>query len=159
MTDAINRPMLDKKVFLKIQKFNQKGEEFIHSEKFIDAIKEYQKAWNSLPEPRQLWEAGLWIKLSQAEIHLALDDFSSSKDKLLQAMLCNGAVSNPLVHFLLGICYFELGEKASSMHELQIAYDLEGETIFQEGDEVYQQFFFHNQLLPASSISTPASKK
>lgn len=133
-------PKLEKKQFEKIQSFNDKAEALMDTEKFSDAIKEYQKAWNTLPEPRQLWDAGLWIKVGQAECSLALNDYKTGKQKLLDAMLCSGAVKNPLVHFLLGICCFELGEQACAKKELQIAYDLEGDNIFQAGDEKYQAF-------------------
>lgn len=133
-------PKLQDNVFKKIDVFHQKAEHFIENEQFTDAIKEYQKAWNTLPEPRQLWDAALWIKVGQAECFLALDEYDSGKQKLLDAILCAGAVSNPLVHLLLGICYFETNEKENARYELQQAYDLEGESIFQEGDEQYKQF-------------------
>ncbi len=133
-------PELDNKLFAKIQTFNQSGEEFISSGQFHKAIKEYQKAWNILPEPKQLWDAALWIKVAQTELYMELNDYTAGKQKLLDAILCSGAVNNPLVHFLLGICSFELGEKQFAREELQIAYDLEGESIFQDGDEKYRQF-------------------
>ena len=138
-------PKLDNKLFEKIQTFNQKGESFIENGQLNEAIKEYQKAWNTLPEPKQIWDAALWIKVAQAEIYLELDDFTKGKQKLLDAILCSGAVSNPLVHLLLGICCFEMGDKQCSREELQIAYDLEGESIFQDGDEKYQQFLKSSQ--------------
>ena len=133
-------PRLEHKIFTKIEIFNNNAEQFIEDEQFSDAIKEYQKGWNTLPEPKQLWDAALWLKVGQAECLLALDDFKQGKQKLLEAMLCSGAVSNPLVHLLLGICCFELDEKKTAREELQIAYDLEGAGIFQQGDEKYQQF-------------------
>ncbi len=133
-------PKLEHKIFTKIEIFNNNAEQFIKNERFSDAIKEYQKGWNTLPEPKQLWDAALWLKVGQAECLLALDDFKQGKQKLLEAMLCSGAVSNPLVHLLLGICCFELDEKKTAREELQIAYDLEGAGIFQQGDEKYQQF-------------------
>ena len=139
-------PKLEKKIFAKIQTFNENAEDMIGAEKYSDAIKEYQKAWNTLPEPRQLWDAGLWIKVGQAECGLALNDYATAKQKLLDAMLCSGAVSNPLVHFLLGICCYELGEPACAKEELQLAYDLEGESIFQEGDEKYRNFLNSGQF-------------
>ena len=133
-------PKLEDKIFTKITVFNKNAEQFIENELFSDAIKDYQKAWNTLPEPKQLWDAALWIKVGQAECFLALDDFKSAKQKLLDAMLCADAVNNPLVHLLLGICCFELNEEKCALQELQIAYDLEGVGVFQEGDEKYQQF-------------------
>ena len=133
-------PKLDDKIFKKINIFNTNAEQYIADELFPEAIKEYQKAWNTLPEPKQLWDAALWIKVGQAESFLALDDFKSAKQKLLDAILCGGAVNNPLVHLLLGISCFELNEKKCAQEELQIAYDLEGADIFQEGDEKYQRF-------------------
>lgn len=133
-------PKLDNKVFIKLQTFTQKGEELFENEQFPEAIKEYQKAWNSLPEPKQLWDAGLWIKVAQAEAYLNLNDYTAGKQKLLDAMLCSGAVSNPLVHFLIGICCFELNDQECALKEFKIAYDLEGDSIFQDGDEKYQQF-------------------
>jgi len=139
-------PQLENKIFQKIQTFNDKAEDLINAERFSDAIKEYQKAWNTLPEPRQLWDAGLWIKIGQAECSLAQEDYSAGKQKLLDAILCSGAVNNPLVHFLLGICCYELGELACAKEELQIAHDLEGDSIFQEGDEKYQNFLNSGDL-------------
>ncbi len=137
-------PVLDNSVFKKIESFNNKAEQLIEDECFSESIKEYQKAWNTLPEPRQLWDAALWIKVGQAECLLTLNEYKAAKQKLLEAMLCTGAVANPLVHLLLGICYFELNDKDCARDELKIAYDLEGSDIFQDGDEIYQQFLFDN---------------
>ena len=133
---------LDDKLFNTIETLNTKAENFIENEQFLEAIKEYQKAWNTLPEPRQLWDAALWIKVGQVECLLTLDDFKSAKEKLLEAIICNGAVNNPLIHLLLGICCFELNDTQCARDELQLAYDLEGAGIFQEGDEKYQKFLF-----------------
>ncbi|WP_198264629.1 hypothetical protein [sulfur-oxidizing endosymbiont of Gigantopelta aegis] len=137
-------PKLQEKIFKKIEIFNSQADELIAQEEFHEAVKSYQKAWNALPEPKQLWDAGLWIKVGQAECLLALDDFDTAKQKLLDAMLCAGAVSNQLVHLLLGICYYELNDKANARIELQIAYDLEGDTVFHEGDEKYRDFLKAN---------------
>lgn len=134
-------PKLDDKIFKKINTFNINAEQCIDKALFLEAIKEYQKAWNTLPEPKQLWDAALWIKVGQAECLLVQDNFEAGKQKLLEAMLCSGAVNNPLVHLLLGICCFELKDEKCALEELQIAYDLEGASIFQEGDEKYQTFF------------------
>ncbi|MCU7938732.1 MAG: tetratricopeptide repeat protein [gamma proteobacterium symbiont of Bathyaustriella thionipta] len=133
-------PILQDSLFQKIDSFHQKAENLIETEQFSDAVKEYQKAWNTLPEPKQLWDAALWIKVGQAECFLALEEYDSAKQKLLDAILCGGAVSNPLVHLLLGISFFETNEKDNAREELQIAYDLDGESIFQEGDEKYKRF-------------------
>jgi len=135
-------PQLQDKLFRKIEKFHNKAEIYIEHEQFSNAIKEYQKAWNTLSEPKQLWEAALWIKVGQAECLLALDEYDQAKEKLLDAILCTGALTNPLVHLLLGICHFELHDKQKAREEFQIAYDLEGDDIFQAGDNVYQDFFF-----------------
>jgi tetratricopeptide (TPR) repeat protein len=139
-------PILAEKIFNKIELFNEQAEQLITSKLYLEAFKVYQKAWNELPEPKQLWDVGLWVKLGQAECSLALNDFESAKKKLLEAVLCAGAVSNPLVHLLLGICYFELGDLSHAHNELQIAYDLEGETLFVEGDEKYRQFLFADNV-------------
>ncbi len=135
-------PVLEAKFFKKISAFNQAAENLIDCGDYSQAIKEYQKAWNTLPEPRQLWDAGLWTKTGQAECFLALDDYQQAKQKLLDAMLCTGAVNNPLVHLYLGICYFETGSEAAALTELKLAYELEGEEVFQDGDEQYRDFLF-----------------
>ncbi|MCK5665637.1 MAG: hypothetical protein KAI17_19250 [Thiotrichaceae bacterium] len=133
-------PRLQEKIFNKLEFFHHKAEYLIDSEQFSDAIKEYQKAWNTLPEPKQLWDAALWIKVGQAECFLAMSNYDSATQKLLDAILCAGAVNNPLVHLLLGICYFETNNKDHARAEFQIACDIEGWSIFQEGDEKYKQF-------------------
>lgn len=133
-------PQLPDKLFKKIDVFHHQAECFIENEQYADAIKEYQKTWNTLPEPKQLWDAALWVKVGQAECFLALDEFNSARKKLLDAILCAGAVNNPLVHLLLGICYFETSEPDKAREEFQLAYAIEGDSIFQEGDEKYKQF-------------------
>ena len=133
-------PRLEDKIFTKIERFNQQAEQYIDQQHYPEAIKEYQKAWNTLPEPRQLWDAALWIKVGQAECLLTLSDFAAAKNKLLEAMLCSGAVANPLVHLLLGISCFESDDKPCALEEFQLAHELEGDAVFQEGDEKYQQF-------------------
>ena len=133
-------PTLDNKIFIKILSLNDMADKLIDHEQFSEAIKVYQKAWNTLPEPRQLWDAGLWIKVGQAECFLAQLDYNSARAKLLEAMLCTGAVNNPLVHFLLGVCCFELGDMDCAKNELSIAYEIEGDKLFQEGDEAYEHF-------------------
>jgi tetratricopeptide (TPR) repeat protein len=135
-------PQLQDNLFRKIESFHNKAEIFIEQEQFSNAIKEYQKAWNTLSEPKQLWEAALWIKVGQAECFLALDEYEKAKEKLLDGILCAGALNNPLVHLLLGICHFELNNTQKAREEFQIAYKLEGNDIFQESDKVYQDFFF-----------------
>lgn len=139
-------PTLDKKIFDKILAFNDKAESMIENEQYTEAVKEYQKAWNTLPEPKQLWDVGLWIKLGQAECSLAKNDFNAAKKILLDAMLCSGAVNNPLVHFLLGISCFELGDMNCAYDEIKIAYDIEGDSIFQKGDEKYQSFLHSGEV-------------
>lgn len=139
-------PTLEQKYFTKIKAFNQAAEALIESGDYEQAIKEYQKAWNTLPEPRQLWDAALWIKMGQAECLLSMGEFEQAKQKLLDAILCAGAVSNPLVHLFLGICFFETGDKASALNEFKIAYELEGDGVFQEGDEKYREFLFSSQI-------------
>ncbi len=135
-------PVLENKYFNKITLFNDQAEQFINTGQFQQAIKEYQKAWNTLPEPRQLWDAGLWIKMGQVECLLEMQEFEQAKQKLLEAMLCAGAVNNPLVHFFLGICCYETADKTTALNEFKLAYELEGDSIFQEGDEKYRDFLF-----------------
>ncbi len=137
-------PVLEAKFFTKITAFNQAAEQLIEKGSYALAVKEYQKAWNTLPEPRQLWDAGLWIKMGQAECLLALGEFEQAKEKLLEAILCAGAVNNPLVHLYLGICFFETGEKPDALNELKQAWEIEGEGVFQDGDEKYRDFLLEN---------------
>jgi tetratricopeptide (TPR) repeat protein len=128
-------PVLEAKYFKKIQIFNKSADSHIEAGDFALAIKDYQKAWNTLPEPKQLWDAALWIKTGQAECLMTMDDFSKGRDKLLEAMLCHGAVNNPHVHFLLGVCHYKLGDLDDARNEINFAYEIEGETLFQEGDD------------------------
>ena len=138
-------PVLEQKFFTKITAFNQAADKLIDSGNYTQAVKEYQKAWNTLPEPRQLWDAGLWIKMGQAECLLALGEYEQAKEKLLGAILCAGAVNNPLVHLYLGICYFETGDKGTALNELKQAREIEGDEVFQDGDEKYRNFLLASQ--------------
>ena len=126
-------------LFLKVQAFTEQGDQLMQAENFTQAIKEYQKAWSLLPEPKQLWDVSTWIKVAQAEALLMLKDYAAAREKLMQGIICKDAVHNPLVHLLLGIANYETGDMDSAKKELQLAYDLEGESIFADEDDKYLQ--------------------
>ncbi len=131
--------VLPEKIFSRIKRHTEQGDQMMQAENFNQAVKEYQKAWNLLPEPRQLWQISTWIKVAQSEALITMENYTAAKEKILEGIICPGAVDNPLVHLLLGIACYETGDMDCAGKELQIAYELQGEDIFADEDEKYRQ--------------------
>lgn len=119
------------------------ADELCEGRQWEAAIREYDAAWNLLPEPKGQWSSALWIlgSISEAAFHGGF--YGTVIESLEYAMLsCPDAVGNPLLHLRLGQAYFEKDQLDSAANELVRAYMHEGEEIFSDEDEKYLTFLF-----------------
>lgn len=116
------------------------GDESAERGAYADALASYWAAWELLPEPRTNWEAATWILVAIGDANYLGGDFIAGRDNLSNAMHCPGAIGNPFIHFRLGQCQFEIGNRERAADELMRAYMGAGREIFDQEDPKYFQF-------------------
>lgn len=79
-------------------------------------------AFDTLPEPREQWNAAGWLLVALGESAIRAGDFKAAQQPLTDAMWCPGTIGNPWVHLRLGQVRFELGKTESAGDELARAY-------------------------------------
>jgi tetratricopeptide (TPR) repeat protein len=52
---------LDPALYEKIKEHSDEGERLFYDGRFPEALEEYSKALDLIPEPKQRWEASVWV--------------------------------------------------------------------------------------------------
>ncbi|WP_229207209.1 MULTISPECIES: tol-pal system YbgF family protein [unclassified Duganella] len=125
-----------------MKRLSAQGDQLAKTGKFSEAIPVYWQAWDILPEPKQDWNAALWLlaAIGDANFGFKNKDYVACRDNLSYAMRVPGAIGNPFLHLRLGQCQFELGNMGRAADELARAYIPEGRAIFKEDDPKYLGF-------------------
>lgn len=131
---------LSDKVHAKIKHLCAAGDAHAEAARYPDALHEYWKAWDLLPDPKTDWEAATWILSAVGDASFLSGDFTAGRDNLSNAMHCPDAVGNPFIHLRLGQCQFELGAMDRAADELMRAYMGGGPEIFEDQDPKYIRF-------------------
>lgn len=105
-----------------------------------DALTEYWKAYDMVPEPKADWEAALWILVAIGDTNFLKNDFHAAIENLSSAMHFPEAIGNAFIHLRLGQCFFETGDLDKAADELTRAYAIEGEDIFRGENHKYFNF-------------------
>jgi tetratricopeptide (TPR) repeat protein len=116
------------------------GDQLADDEHYAQALVKYWEAFDLIPEPREDWEATLWVLVAIGDANFLNKDFEAGRDNLSNAMRCDGAVGNPFIHLRLGQCQFELGNLDRAADEFTRAYAVAGEEIFAEEEQKYTDF-------------------
>lgn len=131
---------LDDAVHDEITRLSKLGDQFASRGQFPQALAEYWKAFDLIPEPKTDWNASTWLLAAIGDANFLGDDFEAGRDNLAYAMHCPNAIGNPFIHLRLGQCQFELGILDRAADELVRAYAIEGEEIFADDDPKYFEF-------------------
>ena len=131
---------LDEKIHSEIQRLSQSGDSFAEKGNYANALSEYWKAFDLIPEPKTEWEATTWVLAAIGDANFLGEDFQAGVDNLSNAMHCPGAIGNPFLHLRLGQCQFEAGNLERAADELTRAYAIEGEELFSNEDPKYLAF-------------------
>jgi len=123
-----------------IDELCRKGDQFAEIDQFDDAIENYDRAWDLLPDPKQHWPAATWILMSLGDAYFALSEYAIAADILMEAIDCPDGGENPFVLLRLGQCLLELGQLDKAANSLESAFRRGGETIFQDEDSKYIDF-------------------
>ena len=128
---------LNDKVYDEIKQRSARGNELADSEYYREALNEFKKALELLPQPVYMWEASTWLYASIGDMYFQLNDYSDSLDSFLQAQKCPDGLGNPFICVRIGECFFELGNIEKAKQYLMQAYKLGREKIFLDADPKY----------------------
>ncbi len=128
---------LDNKLFDEIKDLCAKGDEQYEEDLLEEAVASYKKALSLLPEPKEKWEAALWIYTALGDAYFNMDELETAEQYLQKAMACPDGPLNPYIQLMLGKTLYELGKGEEAQDHLLRAYELDGEEVFEDEDPKY----------------------
>lgn len=120
---------LSDKLYTTIVEYCKFADGFCDKGKFKKAIKLYKKAWDLLPEPKEKWEAAVWIYSSVGDAYFFMKDYHSAL-YFFKQLYDFFEVVNEFVLIRYGECLWELGLKDESKKYIFEAYMLGGRELF-----------------------------
>ncbi|WP_017523392.1 tetratricopeptide repeat protein [Pusillimonas noertemannii] len=121
-------------IYAQVEILAEQGNEMLDDEDYEGALASWSEALELLPEPRNDWDAAMWLHASMAEAHYQLRDFESARDAMYDALNAPGGNENPYVHYMLGKALLRLDDE-KAVDALLRAYMLDGEDIFDSDEE------------------------
>ena len=82
-------------IYAQIETLSEQGNDMMDEDNPAGALAAWQQAWGLLPEPRQQWEAALWLQASMAEAHYQLEDFPAACEAMRDALNTPRGNQNP----------------------------------------------------------------
>lgn len=128
-------------VFDEIEELCERGEELADNGKIRPALSTFWKAFNLLPEPKEQYPAGTWLLVSIGDLNFMVQNYEGGVKNLTEAKKFPEGEGNPFLHFRLGQCQFELGNKEEALKEFLIAFEADGEAVFEDEEPKYWNFF------------------
>ncbi len=120
-----------------MEALSDQGEEAISQGRYEEALDLYNQALSVLPEPREKWEAYVWLKAAMGDACFYMDRFDDGLDHFYEAYTTAGPQNmNPFIVYRIGQLYRRLGDEDNAIDFLMKAYMLEGEDIFEDGNDL-----------------------
>jgi tetratricopeptide (TPR) repeat protein len=126
--------------YAKIKALCAEGDDLGDQEDYAAALEKYWIAFDLIPEPKEDWEAALWVLVAIGDANFLTQGYEAGRENLSAAMHCPGGIGNPFIHMRLGQCQFELGNLDQAADELTRAYAIAGDEIFYQEDNKYMDF-------------------
>ncbi|MDC0230512.1 hypothetical protein OAK19_00965 [Aureispira] len=128
-------------VFDRIEVLCEQGEAYIERGKYRSALQKFWKAFDLLPEPKIQYPSGTWLLTAIGDLNFIVGNFDGGIKNLTEAKKFTAGTNNGFINFRLGQCQYEKGNIKEALKEFNIAYKLEGITIFEDEDPTYLTFF------------------
>lgn len=121
----------------KIREICELGYQYFDDGDTKKAIRQFYSAWALLPKPQTDWEQAGWILTALGDVYFSTGNFISGREALNSALHCPKATGNPLIHFRLGQCEFELGAIDNAQQQFKLAKQNGGSHLFTEENAKY----------------------
>ena len=128
---------LDPDIYEGIKEYSEKGETLFYDGRLSAALMEYNKAFDMIPEPKQQWEASVWLIAAIGDCHFWLKDYAASLECFRKLMVEYEEYGNPFTRLRYGECLYETGNEQLAKEHLLAAYSMEGEELCEECDKKY----------------------
>ncbi len=120
-----------------MEALSEQGEEALDQGRFEEALDLYNQVLAILPEPREKWEAYVWLKAAMGDACFFMDRFDDGLDHFYEAYTASGPQNmNPFIVYRLGQIYRRLGDEENALEFLMRAYMLEGADIFEDEEDL-----------------------
>jgi tetratricopeptide (TPR) repeat protein len=132
---------LPEDISTEVERLSEEGNKYADADKFEKALGRFLAAYQLLPEPRENWEAAMWLLGSIGDMEFQMGKYAAAREVLMTAMkFFDEAPGNPFLSMRLGQCMYELGEKREAANWLSGAFMLEGMHLFGDEDPKYVKF-------------------
>ena len=128
---------LDSNIYEKIKEYSAEGEKLFFDGRFHEALKEYNKAFEMVPEPKRQWEASVWLIAAMGDCYFWLKDFDTALEYFRKLTAEYEEYGNPFARLRYGECLYETGNEQLAKEHLLAAYAMEGEELFEDCDKKY----------------------
>ena len=127
------------KNFPRIQELCQSGDDAFEDDELESALDDYLEAWELIPQPKGGYEATGWVAAAIGEVLFEQKKYKEALDYFQEAYYAIGGQLNPYVNLMLGKCFYLLKKKKEAASYLHMAYELDGDAIFEDEDPVFIQ--------------------
>ena len=132
---------LDDVTYFEITKHSEIGDAFFYNGDFESALKEYNKAWELIPDPKNEWNASMWVLGMIGATCIRLHHLVSAKEALEFALHCPGGRENPYINLKLGELHYESGDEASAGAYFFAAQESTSHNVFVNEPKKYRLFY------------------
>lgn len=120
-----------------MEALSEQGAEVMDQGRYEEALDLYNMALAILPEPRETWEAFVWLKAAMGDACFLMDRFDDGLDHFYDAYTAAGPKNmNPFIVYRLGQIYRKLDDEENAVEFLMRAYMLEGADIFEDDEDL-----------------------
>ena len=128
-------------VHSEISRLSAAGDTLARQKDFAGALCEYERAWALLPDPKDQWEAAVWLLAAIGDALFLNLRYEEACEVFGHALAEGaGAQGNPFLHLRRGESLFECGDRRAAADELMRAYMGAGVEIFRTEDPKYLRY-------------------
>lgn len=120
----------------KITILSEIGNDLFDEDKFEEAQKQYQSAFDLVPIPKNDYEASSWLLAGIGDCLYYQQSYEKALGNFKYGEACLGGL-NAFMWLRIGECYAELRNTEMAREYLLRAYMMEGEAFFTEDDAKY----------------------